>query len=456
MFPSTSSREILRFSGNKVHCFPRDQSLSGNCYSISDFLFILSHFALAKMKNNAGNKGTSDTTLRITVKANGWSSLFGGYLNIQEQLVTQLAQHKQVQTTLLVPQFACSEEEKNTARNHNISIREAEIRTGYNDPLDWLSFPPRDLAIDVVVGWGVNLGKQAQVIRQSHSCKWVHVVHTAPEDFGMCKDCSKAICKGVEKTRSEVDLCKLADAIATVGPKMTEAYSSLLRSCGKHQDIIELTPGTLGEFSDITQAPMDGKTFKVLLLGRGDPEDCNLEGYDIAARAIAALKDTSYHVMFVSGPKGKGKEFVKQLLQSGISRCQLTMRTFLSSNKLRKRLFCEVDLLIMPSRKEFGLSALEALSAGLPILVSGNSGAGYALRTLPSGKSVVVDSEEPSDWAKAIAGVRQKDRTERLQEIQRLRMCYEETFSWEKQCEALVEKMQRIVHGMTFIEFFCF
>ena len=28
MFPSTSSRETLRFLGNKIHCSPRDQSLS--------------------------------------------------------------------------------------------------------------------------------------------------------------------------------------------------------------------------------------------------------------------------------------------------------------------------------------------------------------------------------------------------------------------------------------------
>ena len=32
MFPSTSSRETLRFSGNKIHCSPRDQSLSVKCY----------------------------------------------------------------------------------------------------------------------------------------------------------------------------------------------------------------------------------------------------------------------------------------------------------------------------------------------------------------------------------------------------------------------------------------
>ena len=33
MFPSTSSRETLRFSGNKFHCSPRDQSLSVYYYS---------------------------------------------------------------------------------------------------------------------------------------------------------------------------------------------------------------------------------------------------------------------------------------------------------------------------------------------------------------------------------------------------------------------------------------
>ena len=33
MFPSTSSRETLRFEGNKIHCSPRDQSLSDLLYS---------------------------------------------------------------------------------------------------------------------------------------------------------------------------------------------------------------------------------------------------------------------------------------------------------------------------------------------------------------------------------------------------------------------------------------
>ena len=30
--PETKSRETLRFEGNKIHCSPRDQSLSVDCY----------------------------------------------------------------------------------------------------------------------------------------------------------------------------------------------------------------------------------------------------------------------------------------------------------------------------------------------------------------------------------------------------------------------------------------
>ena len=118
------------------------------------------------------------------------------------------------------------------------------------------------------------------------------------------------------------------------------------------------------------------------------------------------------------------------------------MRKFLQSKEKLKECFCEVDLCIMPSRTEgFGLTALEALSAGLPILVSGKSGFGDAIRTLTKGKSFVVDSEDPKVWAEAIAGVRKKKRSQRLHDIERLRAAYEEKFSWEKQCKLLVDKM---------------
>ena len=403
------------------------------------------------------NPGKSETALKVALLASEWSSSMGGLSTINRQLAILLGQHMQVEVTLLVPQSACSEEEKRAAGSHNVAIREAERRPGYNDPLDWLSFPPRDLVIDVVLGHGAKLGKQAQVIRESHSCRWVQVVHTAPEELGMHKNYPQAISKGEEKNTTEVDLCKLADAVVAVGPKLTKAYSFYLRSCDKDQEIIQLTPGTFGEFSTIKQATVDIDYFKVLTFGRGDPEDFSLKGYDIAAKAIVELRDHSYHLMFVGAPDGKQEEVADNLLQSGILKSQLTVRKFVQSKERLKELFCEVDLCIMPSRTEgFGLTALEALSAGLPILVSGNSGFGDALRTVPLGKSFVVESEDPKVWARAIAGVRQKERSERLQEIQRLKTSYEEQFSWEKQCDILVDKMWEIVHGKNILMFLSF
>ena len=365
----------------------------------------------------------------------------GGLSTINRQLAILLAKHSEVDVTLLVPQSACSEDEKRMASCHNVSIREAKKLVGFSDPLDWLSFPPRDLVIDFVLGHGAKLGKQAQVIRDSHNCKWIQVVHTAPEELAMHKNYPSAIAKGQEKNLTEVALCKLADAVLAVGPKLTDAFSAQLRSGKSQEDILQLTPGTFREFYDVKQAKKESNKFKVLTFGRGDPEDFSLKGYDISARAIVGLKDRPYCLVFVGAPDGKHDEVAANLLKSGIDKSQLIVRKFLHSKERLKELFCEVDLCIMPSRTEgFGLTALEALSAGLPILVSGNSGFGEALCTVPSGKSFVVESEDPEEWAKAIAGVRQKERSDRLQGIKQLKISYEEKFSWEKQCDILVEK----------------
>ena len=39
MFPKTKLRETLRLEGNKIHCSPRDQSLSVNCLNHHTMLF---------------------------------------------------------------------------------------------------------------------------------------------------------------------------------------------------------------------------------------------------------------------------------------------------------------------------------------------------------------------------------------------------------------------------------
>ena len=152
----------------------------------------------------------------------------------------------------------------------------------------------------MVVGHGVKPGHQAQVIRDSHKCKWVQVVHSDPEELAMFKCYENPISIGEEKHRIEVELCKMADFLVGVGPKLAEAFRKYLSFCKKHKDVFEFTPGIFEDFSSVEQVPDERKECSVLLFGRGDAEDFKLKGFDIAAKSVAALSDTV--LVFVGAP----------------------------------------------------------------------------------------------------------------------------------------------------------
>ena len=397
-------------------------------------------------ENNLGS--TSSRKLRVTLLSSEWRSTKGGLSTINRELAIQLAKHASVEVSVYLPQ--CSEEDKQVARDNNVRLIKAREMLGL-EPNFWLSCLPEDHAVDCVIGHGALLGQQVQFIKRTHPyCKWIQVVHTAPEELGMYKEYEERISKGEKKHQVEVELCKLANQVVAVGPKLAEAFSGYLRSCGKDQDVLNLTPGVFSEFADVKQATEERKMFSVLAFGRGDNEDFQLKGYDIAAKAIAELKDDpqSYKLLFV-GARGGEEETVKDLLlQQGIDHSQLSVRCFNESREQLAGLFCEADLAIMPSRTEgFGLAALEALSAGLPVLVSGNSGLGEALKKVPYGSSCVVESENPKDWAKAINAVRQKDRQVRLEESKILSESYSRKYNWQDHCNTLVGIMLNISRG---------
>ena len=400
-------------------------------------------------ENSSGS--TSSRKLRVTLLSSEWRSTKGGLSTINRELAIQLAKHPSVEVSVYLPK--CSEEDKQVAASHNVHLIEAEEMAGYDNPVDWLSSLPDDHAVDCVIGHGAILGRQVQFIKRHCNCKWIQVVHTAPEELGMFKSYTDAISRGEKKHQAEVKLCEKADQVVAVGPKLAEAFSGYLRACGKDQDVLNLTPGIFSEFSDVKQATEERKTFSVLVFGRGDNEDFQLKGYDIAARAIAELKDEPqpYKLLFVGAPSGEEEKVKDLLLKQGIDCSKLTVRCFNESREQLAHLFCEVDLVIMPSRTEgFGLAALEALSAGLPVLVSGNSGVGEALKEVPYGSSCVVKSEDPKDWAKEIRAVREKKRKLRLREAKLLQGEYAEMYSWQDHCNGLVERMLAISQGNMF------
>ena len=383
----------------------------------------------------------------MTLLSSEWGSTKGGLSTINRELAIQLAKNSNVEVSMYLP--LCSEEDERAAAGFRIGLLKAKKKCGY-DPIEWLASVPKDHHMDVVIGHGVCLGRQVQTIKESHPyCKWFQVVHTDPEELAMFKDYAGPTVKGAKKHQAEVELCELADQVVAVGPKLTEAFACYLRSCGKDQDVINLTPGIFSEFANINQAAKERETFRVLVFGRGDSEDFLVKGYDIAARAVAMLKDEerSFKLVFVGAPDGEEDKVRERFLNEGILHRQLIVRRAKERDQFSKQ-FCEADLVMMPSRTEgFGLAALEALSAGLPVLVSANSGIGKALKNVPTGSYSVVNSEKPKKWAKAIRTICSKEREVRLKEAILLRQSYAETYHWEGQCSTLVEKMLKMIKG---------
>ncbi|XP_067018712.1 D-inositol 3-phosphate glycosyltransferase-like [Acropora muricata] len=387
---------------------------------------------------------TSSWNLKVTLLSSEWGSTRGGLSTINRELAIQLARDDNMDVCMYLPAF--SGKDKKAADKCKVRLLKAKEKPGYDEPIDWLASVPRDHQMNVVIGHGIHLGRQIPHIKESHpECKWIQVVHTDPEELGMFKTYTDPIAKGEKKHEAEVKLCQEADQVVAVGPKLADTCSHSYEK----KKVLVLTPGIFSEFADVNQATEEREVFHVLVFGRGDSEDFTLKGYDIAAKAVAKLKDEkhAFKLVFVGAPSGKEEQLTEMLLDKGISRSQLIVR----SAKKRKQLsqeFYGADLAIMPSRAEgFGLSALEALSAGLPVLVTHNSGLGQALKKVRLGTSVIVNSEDPAEWAEAIRRVRSKPRSVRLKEASDLRKNYSEKYNWEKQCSRLVDKIHELVVG---------
>ena len=261
--------------------------------------------------------------LNITLLASEWKSSAGGLSTLNRELAIHLSQIQNVRVSLLVPEGACNNEDKREARSFGISILDAKKCVGV-EPLLWLSNPPHDHKIDVIVGHGVKLGRQVQLIKrqaQFKNCKWIHMVHTVPEDLSKYKGYSRPISRGKEKHWEEVNLCKEADLVVPVGPRLGEAYHSYLQGCKKDEDFFELTPGLFyREFGGVKHGVKNEKgMFTVLLCGRGDEKDFELKGYDIAVKAFAdqRLKGKHCFLPFVGSAEGKQDEVRQRLPNCG-------------------------------------------------------------------------------------------------------------------------------------------
>ena len=390
--------------------------------------------------------------INVLFVCNEWNSSKGGLSTFNREFAINLA--KTSCDTIKVHCYVSqsTEQEREDAKRNGVNIITAKSIPGTSDPLEWLRLPPPELeSPDIVIGHGRKFGTSAYFIVRTTNCKRVQFVHVFCEDLGKHKVTETAGLDTIEenekKNKSEIELCEAADMVFAVGSRLQRKYSRIVSEVGI------ITPGILESFcsksSERHRVGPVPKTFSVLMCGRADFEDLRLKGYDVVANAIGSL-GKKFELSFVGSPPGEHRKIESWFIDNTkITRNQLTIRSYCNDQDKLKRMLLESDLVAMPSRTEgFGL----AISAGVPVLVTAESGIAEALEQVEGGKSVIVESDNAEKWAHSIHELSKKNPEDRHDNAIHLREAYRKTYSWSTQCEsfkAMILQMLMKDGGMT-------
>ena len=379
-----------------------------------------------------------------------WGSRKGGLSTFNREFAVNLVKASSDQIKVHCYVCESSEQDREDARKQGVNLITARPLPGCNDQMEWLRVPPPELPTpDVVVGHGRKFGNAAFFISHTTRCKWIHFVHVFCEELGKHKlevdSVFDAIADNEVKNKRELELCEAANLVVTVGSRLQRKYRRSLPDI----KVEVITPGIFENF--VTQAtPLandessEAEEFSIFMIGRGSFEDFAVKGYDIIGKAVASL-DRRFKLTFVGSPKDEQRKIEKWFRKkTNIARNQLTIRGYRNHDEMKK-MFREADLVVMPSRSEgFGLVALEAISAGVPVLVSSESGMAKALKKVEGGMTVVVNSDEPEDWARKIQQLFQQKPEERHASAIHIREKYGETYTWAKECK----RFEQMIHGL--------
>ena len=384
---------------------------------------------------------------------NEWGSSKGGLSTFNREFSVNLA--KASTDKIKVHCYVCSssEQDRDEARKQGVNLITARRLPGSPDLMEALKFPPSDLPHPhIVVGHGRKFGIAAHFIADRAKCWWIQFVHVFCEALGKYKledsTIPDAIANCQVKHKQELELCEAADLVVAVGSQLQKKYNRTLPDI----KVEAITPGILEKFVILIQAnksdefqPTEAEEFSIFMFGRGSFEDFTLKGYDIVGKAVALL-GRKFELTFVGSPQDEQRRIEKWFLKkTKISRNQLTIRGYCNYEELKK-MFCEADLIVMPSRTEgFGLVALEAISAGIPVLVSAECGIARALKDVEGGMSVVVNSDMPEEWASRIHGLSDQKPEERHRHALHLREQYGKIYSWKKECERFEQMIHELV-----------
>lgn len=298
-----------------------------------------------------------------------------------------------------------------------------------------------DVRPDVVIGHGRFTGPAAQTLINDfyRDALRVHVVHVAPGEIEPFKNRigEQATVRFEQRERIELDLAETANLVIAVGPLLYDEFKTLLIGRDARVPIHQVNPGLSPKPAPREMPPQ----IRILVMGRA--EDTILKGLDIASCAMKRVRSTTIGgepILVIRGATpGTGDQLAQELTGlSGLARNRIRVKEYTERIEQLSEDIRASSLVLMPSRSEgFGLVGLEAISLGVPVLLSHQSGLSRLLLTeindltksfvAPVTDNLEIDSQE---WSSRIE-LLLSNRLETFEKIRSVQKRLSQSLTWD-------------------------
>ncbi|XP_035677312.1 uncharacterized protein LOC118416329 [Branchiostoma floridae] len=350
----------------------------------------------------------------------------GGVSAINCQLGQLLAEAKVVvySTALLVPK-----QDQEAADRDGVQLIQAiQLHDESVPTLDWLTYyhslhyPNLPQDVTCIIGHADITDTAARNIWEQRypQADLVTFTHILPEDTEYYKGGRKAM-KAKEKENDMLDKANNAKAAFSVGKHTYDHFDTLYKGDKKPQSHFIFLPKPSKMFLDINVRP-GGQQKVVLAVGRVYKAE-NLEGHDLTARAMGEVVEVINNVALrVRGLSEDDWERSKKIIEDNLNSDKLkpSLLQYGTQEDIRNDMMT-AHLVLMPSRSEpFGLVGLEAIAAGIPVLISDKTGLAELILELikqgklhPDRRQVIVKTnvnnsdlaEDAKRWASKIVDI---------------------------------------------------
>ena len=290
--------------------------------------------------------------------------------------------------------------------------------------------------VDLVVGHGMVSGPAAAIQANRLNCKRLHIFHNLPGEGDDCHMGSLS----VDREETERDLGLSADFVAGIGPLVVEHWKGIL-----NEEVFTIIPG-LPDVAPRNQI----MTPQCRCLILGNMNNPAISGLKLVTAALGYCRQREHCIhLTVMGTERENVQDLKQKIETdlGYSRVRVAVKPFDVSQEAVGGEVRGVSLVLIPSPSDgFGMVALEAIAAKVPILVTSSSGiavliqrefGGQFLKLLRSTKD---DTDCADAWTSSIDEVL-SDREEAFNMAASLWDKWNSKFTWGSATDKLLKQL---------------